>query len=514
MVFAGLKQNNTQMVSTVPQSPAHTSTPNLATCQGEDNTRIQLRRVLTRLMFVAGLTLSVAMHAQAQPSEPTAPQPSPATAPSTTPVTTPASTPATTPASQSTDAAEQQAKTDASPSVTDYELTLSDGRTVRGKLIKRDQDEVVILLGDVATTFSTRAVASIREVAPLEARYRELKAAIETTDSPGLMRLADWLYRNERYDLAVIEIDNAIKADPGNYDARELRLIIVEQQKVAEASRLAREKREAQRKNAQTTEDQGNQDPDAVKQAETKASAVPLISEDDINIIRVYEVDLNNPPKLTIAPDVVEAFVNKFAGTRVEGSGTIPTSEQGRRIYARRKPVEILSDIFTLRAREFYPKVKVLENPRSMQLFRDNVNRGWLVNSCATTKCHGGEEAGRLRLYDKKQASDVAAYTNFIILERFRLPGPDGKRTVPLINYTEPANSPLLQMGLPRTDATITHPELGKVKMRPAFLSNKDERFQQTVEWIKAMYPKRPEYPISYVAPSGQSPHDQTPEPR
>jgi hypothetical protein len=91
--------------------------------------------------------------------------------------------------------------------------------------------------------------------------------------------------------------------------------------------------------------------------------------------------------------------------------------------------------------------------------------------------------------------------------------GEDGRRTVPLINYAEPASSPLLQMGLPRDESTIKHPELPASmagRWRPVFRSPDDERFRRAVEWIRSMYGakdgKRPEYPVTYEPPQPRTP--------
>ncbi len=84
-------------------------------------------------------------------------------------------------------------------------------------------------------------------------------------------------------------------------------------------------------------------------------------------------------------------------------------------------------------------------------------------------------------------------------MERFKLM--DGR---PLINYNEPAQSLPVADGLPRPQATIKHPELvgaNKGKWHAVFRGPQDERFVQTVEWIKSMYPNRPDYPVDYRAP-------------
>jgi hypothetical protein len=383
------------------------------------------------------------------------------------------------------------------------ELVLRDGRRIAGRLVSRSDTKVVFEVGGVPTTFESAAVDRIEAVPSVEDRYRALRASIDEADAPGLMRLAEWLRSRGRCDLALLEVDRALAADPGNPDGRALRLLIVEQQKLEEAARLAKERK------ASTP----GGDAAPTPRSKPEPLAFPLLTDEQINVIRVYEVDLDSPPKMVIARETVDQFLAQYAGQRPEGRETIPVNEQGRKMYAARKPVEILTDMFALKARDFYPRVQVMENPESMRRFRDDVNRTWLVNACATTRCHGGEEAGRLMLFDRKAASDAGAYTNFLILDRFRMEGEDGRRTVPLINYAEPASSPLLQMGLPRDEATIKHPELPASmagRLRPVFRSPDDERFRRAVEWIRSMYGakdgKRPEYPVTYEPPQPRTP--------
>jgi hypothetical protein len=455
-------------------------------------------------------TLLLAAHGAVAQTQPAAPAAVPPSTPATTTTTTkPEPAPAVTP---SKDPIADRTTPPAAQEGEEADMVLHDGRTISGTLIKRTQTSVVFSVGGVPTTFDMQAIERIVAVPPVEERYKAIKASIDPADAQGLMRLAEWLRAHQRCDLAMIEVENALVADPGNPDARALKLLISEQQKVEEASRKAKEKKQADQPVGRT--------PEPASHAAKPAAAFPLLTDEQINVIRVYEVDLNAPPKMVIAREVVEQFLSKYAGQRPEGRETIPGSEQGRKIYATRKPVEMLTDMFALKAREFYPQVKVLENPQALQLFRDNVNRTWLVNSCATSKCHGGEEAGRLMLYDRKPASDVAAYTNFLILERFSMAGANGKDPVALINYNEPAQSPLLQLGLPRAEAKFKHPDLdspGKPRWRPVFRSEQDERFQQAVTWIKSMYGakdgKRPVYPVEYAPPQPSKAHEATPEP-
>ncbi|MBS0196340.1 MAG: hypothetical protein JSR77_06240 [Planctomycetes bacterium] len=366
------------------------------------------------------------------------------------------------------------------------EVLLKDGRKVIGILVERTEDEVVLSIAGLRTVIPAKTVEKLSTLPTIDEQYKQLKNGIDPGDAEGLTRLAEWLRSHDRLDAALEEVERALAVEPTLPEARQLKTLIQEQKKLWTTSKP---------KSADASPK-----PKPVKE-EAKQTPFPLLTEDQINLIRVYEIDLENPPKLVLSRDAINEFMDKFAGTRVEGRGKIPSTPEERAIFAKKSPAEILAYMFDVRAREFYGRVKVMDNPKSMQLFLDNVNRGWLINSCATSRCHGGEEAGRLRLYDKKPSSNVAAYTNFLILERFRI---DDK--LPMIDYAEPANSPLLQYGLPRDDAKFKHPEVGggtKARWKPAFRSTEDEKFQKTVEWIRSMYPKRTEYPIEYTPPQG-----------
>jgi hypothetical protein len=373
------------------------------------------------------------------------------------------------------------------------ELLLKDGRRVSGVLVERTPEKVVLTIGGIATTFKMDVVDKVQTLPTVAERYKSLRANIDPEDVEGLLRLAEWLRAHNRFDYAMTEVERALKVEPENPEAKALKTLIIEQQKIA-----------ADRANVRTT-GMVKPTPQALR------ADFPLLTQEQINIIRVFEINLMDGTRVKIDRATVTRFMDKYAGRTVEGKGVMPSTPEGRALFYAQTPQKILDWMFALKAREFYGEVQVLENPKSLGMFRDHVNRTWLVNSCATSNCHGGEEAGRLWLYNKRSGSDQAAYTNFLILERFKL-----ANGMPLISYTEPAQSPLLQMGLPRDQAVIKHPELvgvNKGKWRPVFRGAEDERYQQALEWIKAMYEKRTEYPIDYRAPVPQPRNPVSPAP-
>jgi hypothetical protein len=182
----------------------------------------------------------------------------------------------------------------------------------------------------------------------------------------------------------------------------------------------------------------------------------------------------------------------------------IPANPREREAMYRASPSRILDAMFRVQARELYGNVKVLDTPRSIKLFRDNVHRTLIANYCATVRCHGGAAAGKLVLTPLRPNADASVYTNFLILDRAKLA--DG---TPLINYADPAKSPVLQYALPREMAAFKHPVVAASgsparsdQWRPFYRSIEDRRYLDALEWVKAMYSPHPDYPIEYHGPA------------
>lgn len=381
------------------------------------------------------------------------------------------------------------------------EITLKDGRRVSGVLVNRLADRVVLRIGEVETNFPLDIISDLRALPTVEEQYEQLRAALADEDVDGHLRLAEWVRSRGRLDLALWEVEHVLAVQPTNAQAKDMRTVIIEQERLNQVSGGPRAVAPAAASPAPGP-------PAAPK------TAFPLLTPEQINLIRVYEVNLKDPPRMVVERVAMERFLEAYAGRNVEGRGVVPVTPEARELFYRQKPADVLGWMFDLRAREFYGEVKVLDNPRPFRLFRDNVHRTWIVNACATTRCHGGEEAGRLWLFNQRPSSDASVYTNFLILDRFVTSG-----GLKLINYRDPAESPLLQMGLPKEDAVLKHPEItgiGRPKWRPVFSGRTDERYKQAVEWIRAMYPQRTDYPVIYTPPSppGAIPPGELPPPR
>jgi hypothetical protein len=439
------------------------------------------------LLSAAGISV-VSVHAASARTDdgPAAAAPATAPAPSPTPAPTPApvaAAPAPSPSAPTptpTPAPAQPPATNQPEEPPEAVVTLATGEQVEGVLVSQTASGVVLRIGKIDTTFTADKVASVRRLPSVQARYKQMRAAIDDSDTDQLISLTEWLVRRGQLDAAKIEIDAVLNRSPDHGPARRLREMIRTQVMLRDAAPGDETNR------GPLSDEPPNPDSATV-------TSIPLLSAEQINLIKVFEVDLTKPPALAIPREAMARALEQFAGHPL-----VPATREGRDAVLRQAPVEQLDLLFRLKARDAYGQVKVLGQPESMARFRDSVLTTYILNSCATNACHGGMEAGRLVLMNRRPNSDATVYTNFFILENFKTAA--GKS---LIDYDNPERSPLLQYGLPRADSLTKHPAVPRGEnnvdaWKPAFRSPSDRRFTDTMAWIRSMYRPRPDYQIDY----------------
>jgi hypothetical protein len=395
-------------------------------------------------------------------------------APDPEPEIPPAAAPASVPASPTTP------PVPATPEV-ETEITLQDGRKVTGVLVENSDETITIRVAGIALPFPAEQVSRIRTLLSIEDQYKALRAPVKDLDFMERLKIADWLRTKERFSLSLAEIEGVLALDPDNIDAAQLRSRVLLEKALVDRRVPSAQARKVQK-----------------QRSERGVADFPLLSDEQINMLRVFEINFNASPRLSISNETIDRLVDTHGGR--EG---IPSTREGRDAFRRRPPAEIVAAMFRVRARELYPHVKVLDHPPAFRGFRDDVHNAWVLNSCATTACHGGEDSGRLRLANKGTPPDRVMYTNFLILDRHRLA--DGR---PLIDYDRPGESLFLHFALPRSETATPHPEVksGKQKVgwRSVLAGKGDPRFQKAVRWIESMYRPRPDYPIDYSPPAAK----------
>jgi len=360
-------------------------------------------------------------------------------------------------------------------------VILTDGSEREGIIIADEYDRILLDIEGIRTRFD-RAVVDRVELQPTpEELYEQFKAAIRPDMYDRRMELCQWLFNQRLYELAEREL-LSLKADRPDYAGLDQLLRLVQAQVL-----LLRD--ESVEEEFPIVEDDPEAEPETGPVDERDVLPDELVSAADVNIIRIYELDFENPPRVAIAPDTIRRLIESYAS-----HSAIPADADGRAALFRKEPIQILRLMFEVRARDLYPEVEVLSEPYSMNLFRQRVHNTWLINNCATSNCHGGVNADRLFLHRKNYLDERVRYTNFLILDRLEL---DPEH--PLINYDEPIQSRIIQFALPATEARDPHPEVPG--WRPVFNRGNRRMLEEAVEWIRSMYVPRPQYPVTYEPP-------------
>jgi hypothetical protein len=348
------------------------------------------------------------------------------------------------------------------------------GQWIRGGLKFQSDEEVILVVAGIDLKLSQRDVRRLELLPTFEERYRVRRARIADDDHSRRLTLAEWLRDNDALEEALEEIGAVLDADPDNIDARRLFYTIGAQ------ITMQRENRRSER-----------QDDDRLTRADLyRLLPDNRITDREANLLRVYEVDLEDPPRMVIPRSVRERLIEEYTGDSL-----IPDTRTARGLFMQQSDATVLGVIFRLGAREFYGDVKVLEQPKSLRLFRDDVHRKWLLSTCGTTRCHGGLQAGRFFLHTRDRGSDRTVYSNFLTLERFRTA--EGK---PLLDFDHPENSILLELGLPHDLSAYDHPSVEG--WRPLFRDREDAKFRAAVAWLGSHYRPRPTHAIEYEPPS------------
>lgn len=366
-------------------------------------------------------------------------------------------------------------------------ITFADGRVLEGELLAQDRTIVQMKVGGAVVKIELADGDNLEALDSPADRYKELRASIPDDDIDRLLALSAWLQRQGMYEQALTEVSHVLSLDATNAEALRQKRVLGPLIEIR--SRTG---------DAAPTEEP---EPAADLAKRPGPGEFPLLTHDQINLIKLYEVDLKAPPRILVKRETIDKLL-----TRYSDNPLIPATREGREAFRKLPPAQILDTMFRVQARDLYAEVEVLDNPRSMEFFRDRVQATWLINVMATTRCHGGSQSGRLKLYNRRPAAEESVYTNFLIIDRFQTE--DGQH---LINYEQPERSLLLQYALNRADASSPHPVVDG--WEPAFRSRESRRFKQAVEWINMLYRPRPTYPVTYTPPGEAEAKGAAPEP-
>lgn len=361
---------------------------------------------------------------------------------------------------------------------------MKDGSVFQGMLVRKDEKEYVLEIAGVPATFSTAKVDRVRELRPVLERYKELRDAASPTDLEQRISLIRWLADRRQLEMAGTEAELLQLKNPKHFGVE--RLVADLRMRLNLVNNPPKEGPGV---------DGGAQVQPTVAVPEdgrVPPTEFPFLTDEQVALIKVYELDLTTKPRVLFPREAASRMIEEFAA-----SPLIPASQEGKDAILRQDPLETVQLMFRLRARDYYDKVRVIDQPEPMKRFRDDVHRITLMTGCATSDCHAGRDAGRLVLSSFRPNSDTTLYTNYYIINSFR-----NRAGLPLIDWERPEQSLLLQKALPRELSRNRHPAVmkdGKDVWKPALTGPEDRRAKGMLEWIRSAYRPRPDYTLDYT---------------
>ena len=356
-------------------------------------------------------------------------------------------------------------------------ITTYDDRTLTGELVSQDEKTVTLLISGIKTPIPRQSIKSIEvKDAPPE-QYRKLRAELDDDDLDGRYRLAYQMYEKKWFELAMVELQSMRRDFPDSDKVRALQTVV--------QSRIDREREEAR----QTIRPSNNTGSNRPTQPQNEVSGMPgpdkRLTEEQINAIRVYEVDLSEKPNITLKPETIDKLYENYASN--------DRLTKDRRAFRKLEGHEQLEILFDLQARELYPEVIIRQDSPAMKAFRTKLHQRYVLSYCATTGCHGDGSPGGLFLFRIQPNSDATVYTNFYTLQKIERP--QGV----MIDRDLPDRSLLLQYGLDRDAAATPHPDVKG--WRSQFVDDQDVRYRDYMDAIDMLWKPAPDYGIDYSSP-------------
>ena len=213
-----------------------------------------------------------------------------------------------------------------------------------------------------------------------------------------------------------------------------------------------------------------------------------LLTDEDVNLIQVYEIDLETEPRVIVDRDRLEKFLDD---DQYAGRDGMPRGRREIRDFLRAEGWEQLELLFEMRARDYYGAAQVREEPgtlRAWQRLNTRYINAYFLKTFAnqslgeeTELRYQGREIDEIPLVRHGRNSKQIAYTNFYILTQMTADG------IPFIDRDRPEESLLLQWSLPREDAQFSAPEVEGWQPRFRSLDDNDPRRDDLLEWIASL---------------------------
>ena len=372
-------------------------------------------------------------------------------------------------------------------------FVLKNGTRITGEVISEAEEGYVVKTRLGKVSVARYSVEEVIDVVVPEEEFATKLAALADDDLAGHLELGRWAMSNGLQDEALQQCNFVLTAEPDNGAAemlkKQIESVLAAEARRAEEKAQAQAQADAQTQQQATSPDGGGIDPDSlitmkdiyrIRLAESKSTY------QDRRAVRRMRVDFKNK--------VLERLASIWEGREDFDSRAFLRSwsdgEQLRYVdgrvdredWAVRDEIEIESEVLFMQ--EFHEFV--------FPLLRRSIAS---VPAHASKEMHGGF---RLLISPSSVPTDEITlrvnYSNFVLLDTFETD--DGRR---MIDRDRPAESLLLQFGLPSDTAMYKHSAVGGQPIKPLFKGKDDPSYQRMLAWIRILRgPVHPIYNISY----------------
>jgi hypothetical protein len=320
--------------------------------------------------------------------------------------------------------------------------------------------------------------------------YQRRFKVLAGEDVAGHFVLAEWLRDQERFDLLSKQCKYILGLEPDHRNAK--LLVELAQQKLAEQAAAGAG---------------GPGEPGEETDATDGLSEPPLLSERDINRLKLYEYPLDGRPEKVFVKFLKErshAELERLVRGELGMAGKL--DPQAERILERGQPHEKLQLILQTTGLKYADRIQVRGDTEVFKTFRQRI-LPLVAKGCTKSGCHGVREARVFRLPRGARNRDDVVYTSFLILDQLQT------RHGPLIDRDLPGNSVLLGFMLPAEDNNQAHPPVKDGRLVPVLRGTQDSDFDLVLDWLNSLNVPHPKYELEYKFPEWLKKLEPPPEP-
>ncbi len=368
-------------------------------------------------------------------------------------------------------------------------VTTIDGGRFAGKVLVDNESGITLVYSGIKVPIPRNQIKYVKYLETIEQQYAQRRAAIEDENVDKRYLLAYWLFENKAYKLAKQELDSLKTAFPNDPRIDRLGSIVSARIKLLQ-------------KPPQPTNGDQKTSPSLATSSSVgpTTSSRPMLTAEQINLIKVYEIDLSKKPTVVVPRQVIEEVLTDYAN-----HPAVPTDKRQRAALRKAPGYEQLELLFDLKARSLYSKTRVIGDPTTMREFRTKIHQRYVLSYCGTVACHGRADTDGFALARLRPNSEATVYTNFYTLHSTTINGQE------VIDRQEPNRSLLLQYGMAPANTQTPHPEVAG--WRPRFHNAQDQLYSLIGTWINSLWTPTPDYGIEPNPQPDQDPQDETPPP-